>query len=198
MLSRVLELILAFFISALIVPVIIVVAVLIWIFDGRPLFYVAPRVKRDKEIFDLYKFRTMLHDPNDDGASGGYKDARVTVLGSFLRKYRIDELPQIFNVFRGDITFVGPRPPLKKHVDLFPDLFAPILEVKPGITGLATLKMHKYEKFVLQTTMNLEENEARYNKMCIPKKTTIDKIYVEKRNMCLDVSIICQTLKSLI
>ncbi|MDZ4136855.1 MAG: sugar transferase, partial [Paracoccaceae bacterium] len=116
-------------------------AVIIWalVMQGRPVFHVAERMKAPGVPFDLWKLRTMALAPADSGVSGGDKAGRVTPAGRFLRRTRLDEVPQLWNVLRGDMSFVGPRPPLRVYVDRFPDLYAQVLRSRPGITGLASL-----------------------------------------------------------
>ena len=119
--------------------VIALVAAILLLTQGRPLFYVAPRMRAPGEQFDLLKFRTMLRDEGDFGATGAHKHWRITPIGRFLRRTRIDELPQLFNILRGDMSFVGPRPPLREYVERFPALYGQVLRNRPGVTGLETM-----------------------------------------------------------
>ena len=96
--------------------------------------------------FHLWKLRTMTVVREDSGVSGGDKAARITPVGRFLRRARLDEIPQLWNVIRGDMSFVGPRPPLRLYVERFPALYAEVLKSRPGITGLATLHFHAHEE----------------------------------------------------
>ena len=107
--------------------------------EGAPVFYVAERMRAPGRPFHLWKLRTMTTAPGDFGVSGGDKTGRITPTGRFLRQTRLDEVPQLWNVLKGDMSFVGPRPPLRTYVERFPALYAQVLRSRPGVTGLATL-----------------------------------------------------------
>src|SRR5690606_7107976 len=117
--------------------------------QGRPVLYGAERMHAPGHPFTLWKFRTMRPATGDSGVSGGDKAARITGPGRFLRRTRLDELPQLFNILRGDMSFVGPRPPLRQYVEAFPALYAEVLACRPGVTGLATLVFHRHEERIL-------------------------------------------------
>ena len=127
--------ILSFF---LIVPVILI-ATLILILDDRPIFYILERMKTPAEGFRLLKFRTMHTVATDSGVSGKDKAARITKTGHFLRRTRLDEVPQLWNVLKGDVSFVGPRPPLPQYVGCFPAIYTELLKSRPRITGPASV-----------------------------------------------------------
>ncbi|MGH1412439.1 MAG: sugar transferase [Pelagimonas sp.] len=175
-------------------PVIIAVAILILLRDGGPVFYVSERMKTQDEPFYLWKFRTMQPDAKDSGVSGGDKARRITKTGAFLRKYRLDELPQLWNILKGDISFVGPRPPLRRYVELYPDLYAKVLESRPGVTGLATLAYHKTEETLLLACQTSDETEDTYCRRCVPRKAQIDLIYAKNRNLCYDIKLMTATV----
>lgn len=192
--KRLFDLIFATLMLPFLLPVIIATAIAALILQGRPIFYVSERMKSVDQGFDLYKFRTMSEDPNDSGASGGHKSARVTSLGKILRRYRLDELPQLWNVIKGDMSYVGPRPPLRKYVELRPDLYGPVLECRPGVTGLASVVYNKEETRLLKTSRSSVENEDIYQSRCVPRKARIDLIYKAHRSVCVDIRIIVATL----
>lgn len=175
-------------------PAILIVAVAILLLDGRPVFYVSERMKTPEQAFFLWKFRTMCPDRNDSGVSGGDKINRITRTGSFLRKYRLDELPQLWNILKGDISFVGPRPPLRRYVELFPDLYKQVLKSRPGVTGLATLAYHKTEEELLSDCQTAEETEEVYCRRCVPRKAELDLIYAENQNLCYDIKLMTATV----
>lgn len=106
--------------------------------EGRPVFYISERMRAPGRPFLLWKLRTMRVVSADSGVSGGDKASRVTPVGRWLRKYRADEIPQLWNVLKGDMSFVGPRPPLRLYVERFPEIYERVLQSRPGVTGLAT------------------------------------------------------------
>jgi len=134
--------------------------------------------------------------PSDEnsGPSGGDKSTRITRTGHFLRRSRIDELPQLVNVFRGDISFVGPRPPLRQYVERFPELYAQVLLSRPGISGLASVLYHKHEERLLNHSTTPEETDAIYSRICIPRKAQLDLIYQANRTLCYDIKIMLMTV----
>lgn len=135
--------------TLVLLPVILIVAGVILIRDGHPVFFIGERMKTPTQSFGLLKFRTMKPKSDDGVATGGDKMAQITTTGRVLRRTRLDELPQLWNVFRGDISFVGPRPPLRRYVEKFPDIYGEVLKARPGITGLASLRYHKHEERLL-------------------------------------------------
>ncbi|GAA6209772.1 sugar transferase [Cognatishimia sp. WU-CL00825] len=192
--KRIFDLTLVLLMLPFLLPVMIVTAIAVLILQGRPIFYVSERMKTADQGFALWKFRTMTADQSDTGASGGHKAARITPLGQKLRKYRIDELPQLWNIFRGDMTYVGPRPPLRRYVELRPDLYKEVLKCRPGVTGLATIVYNKEETRLLQGSSTGAENDAIYLNRCVPRKAHIDLIYRQHQSVMLDLYIIFATL----
>lgn len=167
-------------------PFLVLAAILILLLDGAPVFYVAERMKTPGKGFMLWKFRTMRPDDQNLGVSGGDKAHRITRTGRFLRKTRLDEVPQLWNIFKGDISFVGPRPPLRRYVEMFPDLYAKVLKSRPGVTGLATLVYHRTEERLLSETSTAEETESVYARRCVPRKARIDLIYSKNQSFLWD------------
>lgn len=169
---------------------------LLWLLlcQGRPLFHLSERMQAPGRPFRLWKLRTMRPDPADSGVSGGDKAARITPAGQFLRRTRLDEVPQLWNVLRGEMSFVGPRPPLRTYVERFPDLYARVLRARPGITGLATLRFHRHEERLLGRCRTADETDALYARVCVPRKARLDLIYQRRRTLCLDLVLLAQTL----
>lgn len=192
--KRLFDLTCAIFLTILLAPVIILVMVLILVLDGRPVFYISERMKTPSQGFDLVKFRTMKTVVGDSGVSGGDKSARITKTGAFLRRTRLDEVPQLYNVLRGDISFVGPRPPLRQYVEQFPELYANVLKSRPGITGLASIYFHAHEEHLLARTTNSAETDAIYSRACVPRKARLDLIYQKNRNVCMDLMLMFKTV----
>lgn len=175
-------------------PILAVIALAVLALDGRPVFYVAERMRAPGEGFGLIKFRTMKTSQTDGGASGGHKTARITRTGAFLRRHRLDELPQLWNVIRGDISLVGPRPPLREYVERFPETYRAVLASRPGVTGLASVYAHRHEEWLLAGTRTAEENDSVYVRRCIPLKARLDLIYARNWSIWLDIRIIAATL----
>ncbi|MEM5469875.1 MAG: sugar transferase [Sulfitobacter sp.] len=192
--KRLFDLTCAIFLTILLAPVIVLVMVLILVLDGRPVFYISERMKTTSQGFDLVKFRTMKPVVGDSGVSGGDKSARITKTGAFLRRTRLDEVPQLYNVLRGDISFVGPRPPLRQYVEQFPELYANVLKSRPGITGLASIYFHAHEEHLLARTTSSAETDAIYSRACVPRKARLDLIYQKNRNVCMDLMLMFKTV----
>lgn len=169
------------------------IALLVLLRSGRPVFYASERMKGPDRAFRLWKFRTMRPAAGDGGVSGGDKAARITPEGRVLRRLRLDEIPQLYNILRGDMSFVGPRPPLRLYVERFPALYARVLRSRPGITGLATLHFHRREERLLAACTTAEETDAVYSRLCIPRKARLDLIYQRNSRLCLDLAIVWQT-----
>ena len=189
-----------FFASLLVVilgPVILALVVYIYLKQGRPLFYVAERMKAPDQPFGLVKFRTMTVVDADQGVSGAHKASRVTPLGARLRAKRMDEFPQLWNILKGDLSFVGPRPPLREYVERFPDIYEDVLKSRPGVTGLATIRFHKHEDRLLEHCTTAEQTDDIYCRICVPRKAKLDMIYQRHQNMCYDFDLVFQTIGNL-
>lgn len=182
--------------TVLLSPLILYVAILIWRKDGRPVLYKSERMHSPDRAFLLWKFRTMRQAERDTGVSGGDKAGRITPIGAWLRAKRLDELPQLWNILRGDVGFVGPRPPLRRYVEMFPDLYAEVLKERPGITGMASMAFHRREEQLLADTRTKEETEEIYCRRCIPRKARLDLLYARRRNPCSDMRLMFATVFS--
>lgn len=182
---------------ALLVPlsfVIAIFALILLVVQGRPIFYAAPRMLAPGRTFTHLKFRTMLRQEDDFGVTGAHKAWRITPLGHFLRRTRIDELPQLFNILKGDMSFVGPRPTIREYVDRHPEVYGQVLKSRPGVTGLATLIYHRHEDRILRRCKSAEATEAAYAGRCLPTKMKIDLIYQRNRTLGLDLWILWRTI----
>ena len=188
--KRILDLVLALVLGVVLLPVILAIAALCLFRQGRPILYGSERMRGPDQGFTLWKFRTMAHDAADRGVTGGDKAARITPLGRRLRAHRLDELPQLWNILAGDISFVGPRPPLRRYVEMRPDLYARVLRSRPGVTGLASLVYARHEEWLLSRTRSADETEAVYLRASVPRKAALDLIYQRHRSLCLDLWLI--------
>jgi len=175
-------------------PLGLLTALAILIMDGRPVIYWAERMKTPTQSFRLAKFRSMTVRPAETGVSGGDKSSRITRTGRFIRRSRLDELPQLWNVLKGDISFVGPRPPLREYVERFPAIYAEVLKSRPGITGLATIVYHRHEELLLARCKTAAETDAVYARACVPRKARLDLLYQRRRNLRFDFYLMLKTV----
>lgn len=191
--KRIFDILFSMYLMAFLTPVFVFVTWNVWRRQGRPIFHGSERMKTPTESFILWKYRTMTSAPTDGGVTGGDKATRITDYGRTLRRRRLDELPQLWNILRGDISFVGPRPPLRRYVELFPDLYSRVLACRPGVTGLASLIYAQHEDRQLSRTATASQTEAVYTGICIPRKATLDLLYHRHRTFWLDVKLISWT-----
>ena len=188
--KRALDLGLALLLSVALAPLAAGVALMVARGRDGPLLYGSERMRSAAEGFTLWKFRTMAQGPDAGGVTGGDKAARITPAGRRLRRARLDELPQLWNILMGEISFVGPRPPLRRYVEMFPDLYARVLRARPGVTGLASLVYAAHEERILAACPTPEATEAAYVRRCIPRKAALDLIYQRNRTLWLDLKLI--------
>jgi lipopolysaccharide/colanic/teichoic acid biosynthesis glycosyltransferase len=188
------DLALAAMLALMLWPLAALIAVAILLADGRPVLFGSERIGAGGRPFTLWKFRTMVPGSDDGVATGGDKAARVTVLGRYLRHARLDELPQLWNVLRGEMAFVGPRPPLRRYVERFPALYDEVLRERPGITGAATLLYHRREEELLADCATAEESDRIYTRRCVPAKARLDLRYRRRRSACSDLGLLWTTV----
>ena len=175
-------------------PVMAVVAVLIKCDSHGPVFFKQRRMGRGFRDFLIYKFRTMKQESELTGRLITIgEDPRITRLGRFLRKTKIDELPQLINVLRGEMSLVGPRPELPRFVELFRTEYAEILTVRPGITDLASLKYQDEARLMGQ----FPNPEEEYVRSILPDKIRLAREYIDRSSIGFDVSLILRTLPKL-
>ena len=191
--KRLLDIGLALVLLIVAAPVMAGIALAVLVLDGRPVLYPSERMRAPGQGFTLWKFRTMRPEAGDSGVSGGDKAARITRTGRFLRRARLDELPQLWNILMGEMSFIGPRPPLRQYAERFPELYARVLRSRPGISGLATLRFHRHEEHLLARARTREETDTIYCRACIPRKARLDLIYQARRTLCFDLALIGQT-----
>jgi lipopolysaccharide/colanic/teichoic acid biosynthesis glycosyltransferase len=176
-------------------PVFLYVVFLIKRESPGPIFYKAQRVGQGGKIFTMYKFRTMVVNADKiGGPSTAADDPRLTKIGLFLKKYQLDELPQLINVLKGDMSVVGPRPEVKVYVDMMTDEEkSVILSVRPGITDLASL-WNFHEAELLKGS---PDPEKTYMEEIRPEKLRLQQEYVKKSSFMLDMNIILKTIAKL-
>jgi lipopolysaccharide/colanic/teichoic acid biosynthesis glycosyltransferase len=188
-----------FLVSALLLlillPVFLVVAAIIKYQSPGPVLYAAPRVGLNGVIFKMLKFRTMVINADKIGGSSTPEDdPRVTKIGKALRRYKLDELPQLINVFRGEMSLVGPRPQIKWAVDLYTPAERKILTVRPGITDMASL-MFANEGSVLKGSADPDKD---YMALIHPHKMKVSLDYVETYSFIVDLQILIKTVAAVL
>lgn len=191
--KRLFDLLVAAILTPFVAPAVAMIAALIWLREGGPIFHAGERMTTPTRGFTLWKFRTMRPDPSDSGVTGADKANRITPLGRVLRRTRLDELPQLWNLWAGDISVVGPRPPLRQYVERFPEIYRPVLKSRPGITGLATILYNRHEQMLLARTATRDETDRVYARNCVPRKARIDLIYQRHQSLCFDIAVIAKT-----
>lgn len=173
-------------------PVLVALALWVRLSSPGPVFYRATRVGRYGEHFKLFKFRSMIIDADKKGpAVTSAGDARVTSVGRFLRRTKLDELPQLFNVLRGEMSLVGPRPEDPRYVELYNPEQREILQHRPGITSMASLTYRNEEQM-----LSGADWEKMYIEEVMPAKIAIDLEYSEKANLLSDIFLIVRTIFS--
>lgn len=172
-------------------PLFLIVTVWIMVDSNGGVFYKQVRVGRNNKDFLLYKFRSMRINADKAGLlTVGGRDARITRSGYTIRKYKIDELPQLLNVFLGDMSLVGPRPEVRRYVDLYTAEQRKVLTVRPGITDPASIK-YRNENDLLSTQSNPEQY---YIDVIMPDKLRINLDYIGRRTLLNDLGVIFKTI----
>lgn len=176
----------------ILLPIIIIIVIWIKLSSKGPIFYVQKRVGKDFQEFDLYKFRSMIIDADKVGPSvTSGDDPRITKVGKIIRRTKIDELPQLINVIKGDMSLVGPRPEVIKFVKEKKEEYTKILSVRPGITDNAAIAYRDEE-----TIMNQYENkEKAYIEIVLPEKIKLYNEYLQNISLINDIKLILKTLK---
>ncbi len=173
-------------------PFIVILSLWIKLSSKGSLFYIQKRVGKDFKEFDLYKFRTMIENADKVGPSvTSGDDPRITKIGKFLRKTKIDELPQLLNVLKGDMSLVGPRPEVMKFVIQKRDEYKQVLSVRPGITDNAAIEYVNEEEIMQQ----YEDKEKAYIDIVLPEKIKLYNTYIDNISFINDIKLILQTLK---
>jgi lipopolysaccharide/colanic/teichoic acid biosynthesis glycosyltransferase len=195
MLKRLFDIALSLFGLALLLPVMAVLAVLIKLDSKGPVFYRGLRVGRGGKPFAMLKFRTMVVDAEKIGASSTAEDdPRITRMGRFLRRFKLDELPQLWNVLLGQMSFVGPRPQVQWAVDLYTREERALLDVRPGITDYASLRFRNEGEILKGST----DPDKDYLEKIAPEKIRLGLEYVRRHSVLTDVKIILATVGALL
>jgi len=176
-------------------PILLLISLLIIFESGFPILYRQKRVGKDNKDFFLLKFRSMNNGADKKGLlTIGEKDSRITRVGYYLRKYKLDELPQLLNVLTGNMSIVGPRPEVRKYVDLYSDDQKKVLSVKPGITDYASMEYTNENEILAKST----EPEQLYIQEVMPKKLFLNQKYIQEMGLITDIKIIFKTISKII
>jgi len=176
-------------------PFIFVFAILVFLQDYKPPFFIADRVGKDGVIFKMIKLRSMVVDANKSGVnSTSTNDPRITKIGIFIRRFKLDELTQLINVFRGQMSLVGPRPNVKSETDNYSVDEKQLLNIKPGITDFSSI-IFSDEGDILKNSLN---PDLDYNQLIRPWKSRLGLLYLERRSHKIDITLIYLTLLSVI
>lgn len=175
-------------------PLFLIIFVLVKTESKGPAIYKQTRVGKNGKDFSVLKFRSMKQDSESKGLlTVGGKDPRITKTGYFIRKYKLDELPQLINVLIGDMSFVGPRPEVRKYVSLYNESQKKVLNVNPGITDVASIK-YRNENELLEGS---DDPETFYIKEIMPVKLKMNLEYINDRSFFKDIKVILNTLKTI-
>ena len=176
-------------------PILIPFLISVWRYDKKSPLYISPRIGKNFEIFNLIKIRTMTVDADKKGISStSDNDTRITPKGQKIRKYKIDELTQLFNVLIGNMSLVGPRPNVKSEVDLYTEIEKELLSAKPGITDFSSIVFSDEGKIL----ENKENPDLLYNQLIRPWKSRLGLIYIKHQSIFLDLELMIFTLVALI
>ncbi|RMF12117.1 MAG: sugar transferase [Candidatus Dadabacteria bacterium] len=171
-------------------PVLVPTMIAIWLQDFHSPFYVAPRVGRGERPFRMYKFRSMVVNADSTGVdSTSARDPRITRVGHFVRRYKLDELPQLYNVLKGDMSLVGPRPNVERETRLYTDEEKRLLSVRPGITDFASI-VFSDEGDILSEH---DDPDLAYNQLIRPWKSRLGLFYVDHASLAVDLRLILLT-----
>lgn len=193
--KRVFDVVFAVIGLILLFPILLLIAIIIKLDSKGPIFFIQGRVGKNNKDFNIFKFRTMRIQSDKKGLlTLGNDDSRITKMGYFLRRYKIDEFPQLINIVKGDMSFVGPRPELRYYVNFYNEDDMKIFEARPGITGLASLE-YRNEVELLKAAKDPEEF---FIKTIIPDKLKYNKEYISKQNFFFDLKLIWLTIVKVI
>lgn len=195
MMKRIFDLFFSFLGILVLLPIYFIIAILIKLDSKGDVLYKQERIGLNGISFYVLKFRTMVPNSFSKGAlTVGSRDPRVTNVGFYLRKYKLDELPQLFNVLFGEMSFVGPRPEVRKYTDLYDQNQKKVLSVKPGITDYASIKYRNENDLLAKS----ENPEKLYIEEIMPHKLQLNLEYINNNNIFKDVQIIFSTFYTIV
>lgn len=192
--KRLFDVVFSFMVAAVFLPFGLIIALIILMTSPGPIFYLQERIGKDGAPFRLIKFRTMRKDADKHGKlTIGMRDPRITSIGYFLRRTKLDEFPQFINVLKGDMSAVGPRPEVKEYVDLYTDEQRKVLSVKPGITDYASLKYYRENEILGES----DDPRETYIRTVMPAKLELNLIYIKEKGILKDLRIIVRTFSKM-
>jgi lipopolysaccharide/colanic/teichoic acid biosynthesis glycosyltransferase len=193
--KRLIDIVASFTGLLLLSPLIMLFMFLIFIQDWNSPFYIAPRVGKDFKGYRMFKLRSMIANADKSGVdSTSANDNRITWIGHLIRKLKLDELTQLINVFIGDMSLVGPRPNVKREVDLYTEQENILLSVRPGITDISSI-VFSDEGEILAVA---EDPDLRYNQIIRPWKSRLGLIYIENASFTIDIKLIFVTIVAIV
>lgn len=191
MLKRIFDIFFSFLGLVILFPFLVIISIMIATDSCGGIFYKQSRVGKNNVDFYLFKFRTMRTGSDKKGLlTVGGKDSRITSIGYFIRKYKIDELPQLLNVFLGEMSLVGPRPEVRKYVNLYNEQQKQVLSVKPGITDYASIEFSNENELLGKA----ENPEQVYIEEIMPAKLILNLKYIAEQGIITDLKIIFKTI----
>lgn len=194
MLKRIFDIISSLFGLILLLPFMIIIAILIKLDSKGPIFFKQVRVTKNGREFKIFKYRTMRVGSDKYSQITVGKDSRITKVGDFLRKYKLDEIPQLINVLIGDMSLVGPRPEVPKYVALYTEEQREILKVRAGITDYASIEFSNENDILANET----DPEKAYIEKIMPRKIELNKKYLSEISVITDIKIILLTIKKIL
>lgn len=191
MIKRLFDIVFSSFGLLVLSPVFVLCAILVKLTSKGPVFFRQERLGRHGHPFQILKFRSMVPDaPKLGGELTCGQDNRITPIGAFLRKAKLDEFPQLINVLKGEMSFVGPRPQVRRYVEKYPKDYSELLQVRPGITDIASLK-YRHEAEILG---QFPDPEQAYVDVILPDKIALGKEYIRKSSLAFDIKLIIMTV----
>lgn len=188
--KRIIDFVIAIICVVLALPLYLIISLAIVVETGFPVFYKAPRGGFNDKPFKIFKFRSMVKDADKiGGGTTSLNDSRITKVGAFLRKTKLDEIPQLFNIIGGSMSFIGPRPELLKYTEAYNEQEKYILKVRPGITDYSSIKFINLDEIV-----GSENADEMYEKYVLKSKNNLRLLYVSKISLCTDIYLFAITV----
>lgn len=178
-------------------PLFFVMVLVIKLTSKGPVFYRGVRIGMNGKPFHIYKFRTMVQDAEKIGASStSSNDPRLTIIGKFIRRFKLDEISQLINVLVGDMSIVGPRPEVQKFIDKYYEEEKKLLTIRPGITDWSSIKFHNEPELIVAS--GIVDADDAYEKIIRPDKIKLGLKYVKEHNLWIDIKIIFSTILTIV